>query len=188
MVGKIDFLGGEMKEISGGFIILICILSFSNLIEAKSSEEYLDYLSSVIYEDCKEYNIYMNPYENQKDNFGNPVYLKYNGEDIKEILWPYTQKDMRTIIRAFDTVEFAILRGGYLFSGQLGYVLFSCGLNKNNTRATLDNDGQDFLWKGEVVDVPKSEFTNVYAKNYVSSKGDNNHAIAGDNSFITQNN
>jgi len=172
-----------MKKI---FIILIFSLLLIDLVSAKSSPEFLDYLTDTIYEDCERYDLRLNLAAN-----GPKIVLTQTNEPLDIIPWPYTKGKLREVIEILDSFEYAIIRDGWVYGDVIGYSMLLCGRNltkeKNAFSGWLDNDGIGYLWNQERVIMPKEEIKTTHGDNSpIIETGDNSPVTTGDNSPIIE--
>lgn len=136
-------------------LIYIMILSFVLVptTPAKSSDLFIDYLTDMIYEDCKGENIHIK-------------YILIDNQTISLLKWPYNKNMLRSIIKAYGESEpFQKYLGtceNKAFTCDIGYD--GCGiLTCQNNR--LDINEYDYFWNGVRVDVPKEEFKTTFGPN-----------------------
>jgi hypothetical protein len=171
-----------MKKI---LIIIIFSLLLMELVSAKSSSEFLDYLTDVVYEGCERYDLELNNNENL-------VFVETESGKIplNKVPWPYTKDTLKEIIKAIDFYEYAIIRDGWIYGNIVGYSLIWCTSNRSGRWGivgTLDNDGVGYLWDGERVEMPKEEIKTTYGDDSpIIETGDNSPVITGDNSQVIE--
>jgi len=159
---------------------LILILFFSlfifNFVNAKSSDLFINHLSNIVFDDCRDKDITI------KDNF---IKNTLTDKSVTLITWPYNQENIRRIIELFSEIEpfdnyFAGCNSGKsgYFMGKDGCKILTCGDH------WLDITNIDYSWDGIRVEVPREEFNNYYAQ----TSGDNSPATAGNNNEVLQKN
>ncbi len=136
------------------FFVVLVLFSLP-VISAKSSDIFIDYLSSKIYSDCQDKDIII------KENY----IANSNGESINIFHNnSYDYSAVRKTIEIFGKYEpYEFFQGscenkGVSLSGRIGCGILSCGNSK------LDINQYTYFWNGERIDVPQ-ETTNIAINN-----------------------
>lgn len=159
---------------------VILSLPLLSTICAKSSDMFLDDLSDMIWTDCQGNNIHINQ----------PVLKRISTNQTFDLLpWPYTRKDVRTIIGLLDDkVHFAFFAGTCenkaltVDTGVDGCSILTCQDDR------LDVNRDTYYWKGTKVDASKDELKITSGNNspIIETQGEKSPVTTGVNSPITQ--
>jgi hypothetical protein len=187
--------------------MLFFIFLFSSINEtfAAKSQEFVDYLSNKIYEECKESDI------NIKEGFIGYVDADKNIRNITILEWPYNLAKIKEIVNIFIVNEpypifsradenkeiFAVMGNAQQFA----YKILTCGDHK------LDINGYNYYWDGVKVELPRQKVDiNISATSggkatlsgdivdlkdearYTKTEGDFSHGSSGDDSPNIQSN
>lgn len=169
-----------MRDLIIALISIILILFISFPISAKSSDIFIDHLTNIIWDDCKEKDIHINQ----------PCIINLeNNQSIDVIKWPYEKKDLRRIIEIlgeiqhnFETFYGTCENKPFRISGIDGCGILTCGNNR------LDINGYNYFWNNIKVDVPKEEIKTIIGSNssIIETHGENSPVTTGPNSPVTQ--
>lgn len=164
----------------GKLAIIIFIMVFSLLLvqtaPAKSSELFIDYLTNLIYEDCRGKDI-------------NVKYILLNNQTFPVLKWPYEKTALKNIIKIYGDLEPFKKYFGTCedYAGTVDIGPDGCGiLTCQNNR--LDISEYEYFWNGVRVDVPREGFKATFGPNspIVETHGERSPVTTGDNSSITQ--
>lgn len=168
--------------------IIILSLLLIPAISARSSDVFIDYLTDLMWNDCKGKDIHIN------QNIIN--YTRDNQTSVLRLVkWPYNtslgvadnnRNVLRRIIEIFGEEQhnFSTFYGtcdnkGVTISGIDGCGILTCGDNR------LDINGYNYFWNSEKVDVPKEELLYAIASgnnnSQIINKGEGNFAVIGNN-------
>lgn len=142
----------ENKFILLIIILLICV----SPVMAKSSDIFIDHLSSIVYVGCQGKDLII------KEPF---IVNTRTNETITLIPWAYSYETLRKVIQIFGDMEpWNFFQGTCENKGvTIGGSKDACGILKCGDN-TLDINQYTYLWNGERVDVPK-ETTNIAINN-----------------------
>jgi len=180
---KIDF----KKIIIVNFVGTLFFIYFINSVSAAHSNEFIEYVSLKIYEDCNGSALEFNnePLRNEKTN------------EFIRLIPSYNRVRVREIIGVLDSTTWNFDLGNLkLRSGWNGKEILKCGDH------WLDINGNDWYWDGISIDLPKIELQDNAKATFgnespiVETYGDNSTVIIGnenktkisDNNLIEQNN
>lgn len=155
-------------------IILSLLLIFPT--SSKPSNEFVNHLADMVYNDCKGNDIHINQ----------PIIKRISTNETFSLLaWPYTISDVRVIVGLLGEVPYDSFEGpcnNKAMNIDLGWD--GCGiLTSQNNR--LDINGDTYYWNGVKVDVPGNELYNVAGNNntQVVTKGNENAVNIGNNNI-----
>lgn len=168
-----------MKKII--LILLVGILIIS-LIGARSSGEFIDHLTEIIYKDCEGKDLDLTNANLYSD--------KEFTKKINLISWPnYSIFEIRKIIEKFSEGEPYMFwqqsgKGGISIGDKNGFGILKCDPHN------LDINRETYYWDKVKVDIPREEFKITYGQGspIIEIYGDQSPVTTGDNSPINQTN
>mgnify|MGYP000852374504 FL=1 len=160
-------------------VVILSLLLLPN-VSAKSSDVFIDYLTDLIWVDCKGNDIHIN-------QPGVLVDVATN-QNVSLIRWPYDRSVIREIVRIFGEEQhiFGTITGGTCesYPESLGCGILTCGDNR------LDINGYNYFWNDVKVDVPQENINlkATYGPNssIIETQGMNSPVTIGPNSPINQ--
>lgn len=153
---------------------MILSLSLTQSISAKSSDEFIDQLADMIYEDCQGKNININQ---------SITYIPTN-YTFNSIEWPYDKNLIKAIIKYLDTENYSFITGTCDNKRMCTDGVDGCGILKCDDKR-LDINGDTYYWNGTKVDFLKEEYK-INGSYNALIKGDSNQVTTGNYNQMNQ--
>ena len=165
-------------------LTLVLFLTFS--VMSLSSQDKIDHISEIIFEDCQGNDILFNSNFAARAEAFRRLANKENASAINQepiyqklLDWPYQVENIANQIVEIDKVPWDELSRGFFMGGGIsGDKFLVCG----NNYLTISKD--EYYWNNIKIDTPKEEFNSYYAQNLA----DNGVVIAGENNQVNQEN
>lgn len=159
------------------FLIISFIFFFIGIpgADSKSSNEFIEFLGSKIYNECSGQGIKLKETE--------PLAITIGATTTKVLKWEYDKNSAISLIRLLDNenwVTYSGVRGNRVVSGLItihgerknfdGYKIITCGDN------SLSINGYDYIWNEEKIEMPKETNIAMYNQgNLIQGSGNENN-------------